>query len=190
MICIIPARGGSQRIPNKNIKLFHNKPIIAYSIHTALDSELFEQVYVSTDSAEIRDVALKCGALYLDRTLGYEEDDVGTQTVMANELRKFPSNWDHYACCLYATAPMITTEDLHKGFMYLTSCGAPYAISVDSQNEDVGGFYFGFRYAFLTGVPLNKKTRVGIRVDDIDINTLDDWTRAEDKYEELYYGTD
>lgn len=188
MLCIIPARGGSRRIPNKNRKLFHGQPIIAYSIEAALDSNLFEAVYVSTDDEEIAKVANDYGALHIERLAGMAVDEVGTQTVMRYDLGRLEARHpDHFACCLYATAPLITVGELQRGFRDLVSIGLPYVMSTDHGGNDIGGFYFGFTHAFLSGTPLTPENTFYFPVEyDIDINTPEDWARAEKLYEEIY----
>lgn len=118
-LCIIPARGGSKRIPRKNIKPFMDKPIIAYSIEAALKSGLFEEVMVSTDDEEIADVARQYGAkVPFMRSAETANDFATTNDVllevlaMYNELGQV---FDHM-CCLYSTAPFVTSERLREAF--------------------------------------------------------------------------
>ncbi len=171
-VCIIPARGGSARIPRKNIKLFHGKPIIAYSIETALESRLFDDIYVSTDDPEIGDIAYAHGAKMYRRP---EPDDgtKGTQEVAADVLRVVPAG---LACVLYATAPMITPLDLWRGHQALSRAVFTYS----SYLGDIGGFYWGPAFAF-GRLPLAGNCHaVHIPPERaIDINTMDDWHRAE-----------
>jgi pseudaminic acid cytidylyltransferase len=116
-ICIIPARGGSKRIPRKNIKLFRGYPIIKWSIEAALRSEAFESVIVSTDDREIADVAAKYGAkIPLMRPKELSDDHSDTQSVinhMIDQIDATRSKLD-LVCCLYATAPFVEPEDLQK----------------------------------------------------------------------------
>lgn len=117
-IAIIPARGGSKRIPRKNIKLFMGKPIIAYSIEAALKSGIFDEVMVSTDDNEIADIAKKYGAsvpfLRSDET---SNDLASTADVITEVLLNYERLgvvYDNF-CCLYATAPFVTTCRLKQG---------------------------------------------------------------------------
>ena len=123
-LCIIPARGGSKRIPNKNIKNFLGKPIIAYSIETALQSGLFDEVMVSTDSEEIAEVARKYGAeVPFMRSAETASDTAGTAEVILEvyeSYKKLARVPDHI-CCLYPTAPMVSTEVLKEAFAKLIS---------------------------------------------------------------------
>ena len=114
MICIIPARGGSKRIPGKNIKDFLDKPLIAYSIEAALNSKVFSDVIVSTDDEAIANVAREFGAsvpFFRETSLS---DDYATSTdVIKDAIRRANSSFSD-VCCLYATAPLITAEILKE----------------------------------------------------------------------------
>lgn len=118
-LCIIPARGGSSRIPRKNIKAFLGKPIIAYSIEVALESGLFDDVMVSTDEEEIANIAKSFGANVPFLRSSKNADDYATTVDVINEvLVDYKSNglqFD-YCCCIYPTAPFVTSENLTKGF--------------------------------------------------------------------------
>ena len=117
-ICIIPARGGSKRIPGKNIKLFSGKPIIAYSIEAALKSRLFEEVMVSTDDAEIAGIAKELGAnVPFFRSEKNADDHATTADVLEEVLLEFNKLGKEFknACCLYPTAPFVTSDSLKKG---------------------------------------------------------------------------
>jgi N-acylneuraminate cytidylyltransferase len=110
-LAIIPARGGSKRIPNKNIRNFLGKPIIAYSINTALDSDLFDEVMVSTDSAMIADVATNFGAnIPFLRSDNSASDKATTVDVLIEVLSRYKEQGINfrYACCIYPTAPFIS----------------------------------------------------------------------------------
>lgn len=118
-ICIITARGGSKRIPKKNIKVFCGKPIIAYSIEAALKSELFDEVMVSTDSEEIADVAKKYGALVpFMRSAENSDDFSGTEDVVVEVLADYKKQGKKFSwfCCIYPTAPFMTPDRLQEAF--------------------------------------------------------------------------
>jgi pseudaminic acid cytidylyltransferase len=123
-IAIIPARGGSKRIPRKNIKLFYGKEIISYSVETALKSNLFEEVMVSTDDAEIAEIAVKYGAsVPFLRTPSNSNDVAGISEVIIEVLEKYKSqhiNFDN-VCCILATAPFLNDQDLKHSYQKLTS---------------------------------------------------------------------
>ena len=125
-LAIITARGGSKRIPRKNIKFFRNKPIIAYSIQTALRSGLFDMVMVSTDDAEIAEIAVKYGAeVPFYRSPATADDHSGTAEVLVEVIGqlKDAGREFEFACCLYPTAPLIKIENLSTAYETLRSNG-------------------------------------------------------------------
>ena len=132
-IAIITARGGSKRIPRKNIKDFLGKPIIAYSIEAALQSGIFDEVMVSTDDVEIAEVAQKYGAkVPFLRSAKNSDDFATTADVLIEVLENYEQLGQkfQYACCLYPTAPFITVEKLQKAFQLLTENNADSVIPV------------------------------------------------------------
>lgn len=120
-LCIIPARGGSKRIPRKNIRPFHGKPIIAYSIQTALQSGIFDEVMVSTDDAEIAEVARKYGANVPFMRSAKNADHHATLADVVHEVLEHYRGKFEYSCCLLPTAPLVTIEHLKMGLDLLTS---------------------------------------------------------------------
>lgn len=119
-LAIIPARGGSKRIPRKNIRDFLGKPIIAYSIQAALESNLFEEVMVSTDDIEIADIAMQYGASVPFMRSAQNSDDFSTTVDVLNEVHEMyktntMKSFD-FACCIYPTAPLIQVKHLRDGF--------------------------------------------------------------------------
>jgi N-acylneuraminate cytidylyltransferase len=221
-LCIIPARGGSKRIPRKNIRLFAGKPIIAYSIETALNSNLFDQVIVSTDDEEIAAVARKYGAeTPFIRPAELSDDHTGTNDVIRHAISWYQQqNVDcDFVCCIYATAPFLGPEYLKQGLDRLIASKRSFAFSVTSyafpiqralrvvaseyleaiwpENNtvrsqdleeafhDAGQFYWGRSSAFLNNEILYSPVSVPVvlprhLVQDID--TLEDWQRAELMY--------
>lgn len=118
-ICIIPARGGSKRIPRKNIKLFLGKPIIAYSIEAALESGLFERVIVSTEDKEIGNIAEAYGAeVPFYRSEANANDFATTMDVLQEVHREVGGDFE-VANCLYPTAPFVTTSLLREALALL-----------------------------------------------------------------------
>ena len=114
-LAIITARGGSKRIPRKNIKEFCGKPIIYYSIKAALESGIFSEVMVSTDDQEIADYALQCGAkVPFMRSAATANDYATTAEVLLEVLAEYKMRGQEFdvACCIYPTAPFITVEKL------------------------------------------------------------------------------
>ena len=115
-VCIIPARGGSKRIPRKNIKLFRGKPLLVWSIEKAIKSKCFTDVIVSTDDEEIANLAIYSGAnVPFLRPKELSDDFVGTLDVVKFVIKNFNKEIK-FACCLYATAPMVLTNDLVKSY--------------------------------------------------------------------------
>ena len=139
-LAIIPARGGSKRIPRKNIKLFGGKPMIAWSIAAAKESGCFDRIIVSTDDGEIAEVAKAHGAeVPFTRPLELSDDYTGTIPVIAHAI-----DWQNtheervsQACCIYATAPFISAQDLQRGLQVLGDRGADYAFSVTSYTYPI-----------------------------------------------------
>lgn len=218
-VAIIPARGGSKRIPRKNLRPFAGKPIIGYSIDAAKASGLFDRIIVSTDDAEIASVAESFGAeCPFIRPAELSNDFAGTGAVVKHCLQWLVEQGQpaDYACCIYATAPFVLADDLREGFRLLAESGKDYAFSVTSFSfpiqrairinrdglveaiwpeniavrsqdleeayHDAGQFYWGRAEAFLNDVTIFSPASVPVilprcRVQDID--TLEDWRRAE-----------
>lgn len=134
-VAIIPARGGSKRIPRKNIRPFHGRPMIAWPIAAAAASGLFDRVIVSTDDAEIADVARAEGAeVPFLRDPSLADDRTGVTPVVQDTLRRLEAIGERpaLACLVYATAPFLRAEDLARGLNALEETGADYANSVTS----------------------------------------------------------
>ncbi len=228
-VAIIPARGGSKRIPRKNLMPFDGVPMIARSIQTALDSGVFAQVVVSTDDDEIAELARACGAqVPFMRPAALADDFSGTAAVIAHALEVLQhqgSDFD-YACCLYATAPLLQTRFLQQGLSLLerhpeksfafSVCdfGFPVqrALTLDDQGaltalypefrntrsqdlptayQDAGQFYWGRSGAWLQGDVLYSPASLPVILPRYlvqDIDTLEDWKRAEYLYAALKAG--
>lgn len=218
-VAIIPARGGSKRIFRKNIKEFCGKPMIAWSIEAAKFSGCFDEIIVSTDDAEIADVAKEWGAsVPFMRPAELADDYTGTLPVMRHAVEWLCKHDKPvaYACCLYATAPFVSPRDLQKGWELIQQEDSSYAFSVTSyafpiqraikitENgrvamfnpehfntrsqdleevwHDAGQFYWGTAQAWREEKMVFGEDSVPVklprhRVQDID--TLEDWTRAE-----------
>ncbi|MCQ6262011.1 pseudaminic acid cytidylyltransferase [Alcanivorax sp. MM125-6] len=132
-VAIIPARGGSKRIPGKNIKPFQGRPMIAWSIRAALESGCFQRVIVSTDDEGIAKVAREWGAeTPFMRPPELADDHTGTLPVIAHALQWLAGRGEtvETACCLYATAPFVRPEDLRAGRDRLNRGDVDYAFSV------------------------------------------------------------
>lgn len=223
-IAIIPARGGSKRIPKKNIKDFHGKPLISYSIQTALKSKLFEKIVVSTDDEEIAEISKKYGAeVPFLRPKELSDDFTGTGEVIKHALDYFKENGEFYdyCCTIYATAPLLQEKYLVEGFEKLKSSDASLSFSVTSMPfpiqrtfkitengrcemfwpenfmkrsqdleeayQDAGQFYWENLKNPLNEIPFGKSSIPIIlpRYLVQDIDTLEDWLRAEKLYQIL-----
>ena len=226
-VCVIPARGGSKRIPRKNIKEFNGKPIIAYSIETALKSNCFSQVIVSTDDDEIIEVARKYGAeVSFVRPDELSNDYVGTIPVIRHAIEWIEDNNKtvENVCCLYATAPFVQSKIISEAYQQLISSKSDYCYSVTSfvfpiqraikivQGDkvdmfypehfntrsqdleeafhDAGQFYWGKAQAFKDELPLFSEVASAFILPRYlvqDIDTEEDWIRAEAMYKVLQH---
>lgn len=134
-LAVIPARGGSKRIPLKNIRPFCGKPMIVWSINSAQQSGCFDRILVSTDDENIAQVARDAGAeAPFMRPTDLSDDHTGTTPVVAHAIDWVNANGDEVtaACCIYATAPFVQPADLRRGLDILQHSGADYAFSVTS----------------------------------------------------------
>jgi N-acylneuraminate cytidylyltransferase len=218
-VAVIPARGGSKRIPRKNVRTFAGKPMIGHAITVARESGMFSRVIVSTDDAEIAAVARSFGAqapFMRPETLA--DDCTGTTEVVAHAVQWLRSEGEDPTaiCCLYATAAFVRVEDLARGLALLNHGGWQYVFSATtfaapvqrafhrdarggievlfpehartrSQDlrealHDAGQFYWARPEVWLACAPIfdAQSTVIQIprwRVQDID--TEEDWTRAE-----------
>ncbi len=221
-VCIIPARGGSKRIYKKNIKNFHGKPIIKYSIDTALNSNLFDKVIVSTNNEEIAQIASKFGAeIPFKRPENISDDHSGIQAVITHSIKfLIKKNMEpKLICCLLATAPFVKIENLMEGKKSLkkvkedrfTFSATKYnfpiqrALRIDNNNlsyclnvdqvkkrsqdleeciHDAGQFYWGGTKAWFSNKNIFEESMPILlpswQVQDLD--TLEDWKRAELMY--------
>lgn len=134
-VAIIPARGGSKRIPRKNIKDFCGKPMIAWSIEVAIASGCFDKIIVSTDDQEIGNIALQWGAdVPFTRPSQLSDDYTSTIPVIRHAVQWLEANESKvdYACCIYATAPFISAKDLQAGWELINGSQHDYVFSVTS----------------------------------------------------------
>lgn len=188
-VAIIPARGGSVRIPRKNIRQFHGRPVIAYSIETALATHLFDRVIVATDDYTVASVASAHHASVVMRPPELSDDTVGPLDVtrwVLGQIEPFA-----FACCIHATAPLMSVESLCWGFRELSeNPNAHYAFTVGGEPflHDAGQFYWGRANAYMDGAPLFWTNSIMIPVPvsrDCDLNHEGDWIRAEQMYTAL-----
>lgn len=192
-VAIIPARGGSVRIPRKNVKEFYYRPIIAYSIEKAQQTGLFDKIVVSTDDEQIALVARSEGATVHMRDPAYGRDEVGTQEVVRECLLGMPDLLRaSTVCCIYATAPLMRVIDLVAGSVQLgRGNDMNYVFSVGYPPlQDAGQFYWGRTNAFLYRAPLVGPHTGLVHVPEghvCDINTMDDWFEAEQLYRRIHH---
>jgi pseudaminic acid cytidylyltransferase len=132
-IAIIPARGGSKRIPRKNIKQFQNKPMIAYAIKAAIESEIFDDVYVSTDDDEIQEIALKHHAkVPFKRPTELSDDITPTVPVITHAIQYLEEQGGEFdnVCCIYPAVPFIQIEDIRGAFKLLNESKLDYTFPI------------------------------------------------------------
>lgn len=224
-LAIVPARGGSKRIPRKNVRLFRGKPMIQWTIEAATASGCFDRIVVSTDDDEIAAIATRLGAeVPFRRPAELSDDHATTGAVMrhATEALLGTQTPDVPVCCLYATAPFLQPGDIRTGHDALRASGADFAFSVTtfaypiqralrvsrrdrvemlqpemfglrSQDleetfHDAGQFYWGRARAWLDARPVFLSDAVAVRLPRSrvqDIDTLEDWERAERLFDAL-----
>ena len=132
-LAVIPARGGSKRIPLKNIKQFCGRPILAYSIEAAVGSGIFDEVMVSTDNDEIAAIAQQYGAsVPFLRSAEASSDYASTMDVLLEVLERYRQSDREfsYLCCIYPAAPFVTAEKLRQAFQMLCDSGADTLVPV------------------------------------------------------------
>ena len=225
IIAVIPARGGSERIPQKNIRDFCGRPMIEYSISAAQESKLFDRIVVSTDCERIADIARQCGAeVPFVRPPELSDDRTPTIPVIRHAIQWFNSQGltPDYVGCIYATAPFLLASDLQVGFKRLSADPTadflfpvttfPFsifrAVTIEDNRvnmiwpeheltrsqdlpeafHDAGQFYFGTTAAWQNRNRIFSANSLPLvvprhRVQDID--TLEDWSRAERMFQAL-----
>jgi pseudaminic acid cytidylyltransferase len=129
---VIPARGGSKRIPRKNIKAFAGRPMVSYAISVALESGLFDLVAVSSDDDEILDLACSLGAFVLRRPAELADDFTPTVPVIAHAIHALEPDHGalHPVCCIYPAVPLLRSSDIAEAKALLDSTDAPYAFPI------------------------------------------------------------
>lgn len=221
-IAVIPARGGSKRIPRKNIRSFAGQPMIAYAIEAAKLSGLFDHIVVSTDDDEIAQIAVKYGAeTPFMRPAELADDYAGTIPVIAHAIEACSAiGWQaDLVCCIYPAVPLIQAQDLKNALFLLEQDGGDYTFPVaafpsaiqralrrledgrmqpfypectgirtqdlEAAYYDAGQFYWGRAEAWLAGISPHQAGK-GLVIPEwrvADIDTPDDWTRAEILFE-------
>jgi len=223
-IAVLPARGGSKRVPAKNVRTIGGRPILAWTIEVVLESQLFSEVRVSTDSSHIAAIAQDAGAVVSGlRPSELADDFASTAEVMMHAVQQavdsgFPGK---FACCVYPTAIGLQPDDLWKSFALLTNSTRPFVAAVTryshpiqrafhlsgaleiefddpsalekrtqdlpSHWHDAGQFYWGTLAAWLHGAAVLPNS-VGYSMPShrvVDIDTEEDWLRAEQIHKSL-----
>lgn len=223
-IAIIPARGGSKRIPRKNIKPFAGKPMIGYAIEAARQCGAFDHIVVSTDDAEIACIAREFGAeVPFMRPAELSDDYAGTIPVIAHAIEACKDAGWHadLVCCIYPAVPLIQPSDLTSALALLQAGGADYAFTVtpfpaaiqralrmlpdgsmtpfypeyvktrtqdlEPGYFDAGQFYWGRVSAWMAGLSPHQAGK-GLVIPEwraVDIDTPEDWDRAERIYQSM-----
>ena len=171
-ICVIPARGGSKRIPRKNIRKFLKRPLIEWSIKAALKSNCFEHVIVSTDDDEIEKISKECGALVpFKREKELADDYTGTIDVIRNEIIKLTNIGINFedVCCIYATAPFVTTRLIKTAKKRLEESNNSYVVT-------------GTKFDYPIQRALRRKKN-----DKYEIVELENLTKRSQDLEEMYH---
>lgn len=133
IVAIIPARGGSKRIPRKNIKLFNGKPMICWAIEEAQKSKLFDYIFVSTDDNEIKKISEQYGAIVpFIRPIDISDDHTPTVPVISHAVKEIDTMYKKvdFACCIYPCSPLLLASDLIKSFDVLQSTGKNYVYPI------------------------------------------------------------
>jgi pseudaminic acid cytidylyltransferase len=225
-IAVIPARGGSKRIPRKNIRDFAGKPMIAYAIEAAQTSGMFKHVIVSTDDHEVAEIARTHGAeTPFMRPPELADDHTPTVPVIAHAVHacnELGMGVD-YACCIYPSVPFIAIDDLHRAFQLLVDSGTAYSFPVtefssaiqralrrssdgrmtpmqpeyeltrtqdlEQAFHDAGQFYWGRAMSWQNCSHIHSNG-AGLTIPNwrvVDIDTQDDWIRAELLFNAIKY---
>lgn len=129
-LCVIPARGGSKRIPRKNIKNFCGKPMLAYAIEVAKNSQLFSRIVVSTDDDEIANIANQYGAEVLKRPELLADDYATTVAVIRHSIDALNLADDVNLCCLYPCTPLLTAQIINNAYQKWINSNAKFCIPV------------------------------------------------------------
>ena len=164
IVAVIPARGGSKRIPNKNIREFHHKPIIGWSIEAAIEAGCFDRVIVSTDSEQISEIAKKFGAeVPFMRNQDLADDYTPTSSVISDSIQRLDCDVD-YACCIYPTSPFIKIENLIKGLELIQSGKFEYVFTASSYSFPIER---SFSYSEMDGLKMIFSKKEKARSQDL-----------------------
>jgi pseudaminic acid cytidylyltransferase len=177
---VIPARGGSKRIPRKNIKDFKGKPMIAYAIEAAKESHLFSRIIVSTDDLEVSEISQRYGAeIPFLRPAELADDHTPTVPVVAHAIHELESRGDRYdyVCCLYPCVPFLEGKDLINGLLLLKQGSTDYCFSV-------GEYYSPIQRA----LKMSKDGRLSPFFPEFELSRTQDLERAYHDAGQFYWG--
>ena len=180
-VCVIPARGGSKRLPGKNIKPFFGRPVIEYAIDTARRSGLFDRIMVSTDSEKIGKIADAAGVEWHHRSARNSDDEANDYQVIQEVLKTVNAD---YLCYLYPVTPLLDHRDLIRGYDMMLTGFWDVLWTTGPNGEEAGAFYWLACMADVTeGRYYNDW--VPLKLDPFsyhDVNTADDWHVMAAKY--------
>lgn len=179
-IAIIPARGGSKRIPRKNIRLFHGIPVIAYAIKAAKESGIFDEVFVSTDDGEIADIAISFGAkVPWMRPKELSDDFATTVKVMQDAVKRFDTNLNRleFVCCIYPTTPLLRPNLFLEGLRVLKDGDWDYVIAASLARTPPERF-----------LSLGENNEVMMRFPEHEITRTQDFSPAYHDAGQFYWG--
>ena len=179
-IAIIPARGGSKRIPRKNIRLFHGIPVIAYAIKAAKESGIFDEVFVSTDDGEIADIAISFGAkVPWMRPKELSDDFATTVKVMQDAVKRFDTNFNRleFVCCIYPTTPLLRPNLFLEGLRVLKDGDWDYVIAASLARTPPERF-----------LSLGENNEVMMRFPEHEITRTQDFSPAYHDAGQFYWG--
>ena len=180
-LCVIPARGGSKRIPRKNIRPFAGKPIIAYAIRAAQKSELFSKIIVSTDDEEIAKVSQDFGAeVPFLRPPELADDYTPTVPVIAHAIRELESRGDRFGnvCCIYPCVPFLACENIKNALTLLQQGDADYSFPVCEYSSPI-------QRAF----QLNKNGKISLFYPEYELARTQDLEKAYHDAGQFYWGS-
>ena len=180
-LAVIPARGGSKRIPRKNVKSFFGKPMIAWSIEAALRSDCFDKVIISTDDAEIAHIAQEYGGeVPFVRPSCLSDDYTPTTPVISHAIRWCTKHAvaPTKVCCIYATAPFVRPEDLREGLDNLLNLECDYSISVTS-----------YAFPIQRAIRINKSNRIEMFQPEHFLTRSQDLEECYHDAAQFYWGT-
>ena len=130
-VAVIPARGGSKRVPRKNVRLMSGRPLVAWAVLTALSAHHVDRVVVSTDDAEVAEAALAAGAeVPFVRSADLSDDHTPLVPVVADAVERLGLDRDDAVCCIYPTAIGLLPEDIDAGAVLLDETAASYVVGV------------------------------------------------------------